>query len=228
MKMLIISDIHGNLPALQAVLKSAGKVDKVICLGDMAGYFPYVNEVIEIISSMNNLICVMGNHDYVLVNSSETTGSRSADAALVMQRRTASDSTMRFIMNLPKTVTSEIDGSQVFLFHGTPADPLAGKEPFWEDSSLRHGIYFFGHSHKQFFKKESSRGFMAVNPGSCGFPRDGDPKASYVLLDSADWKPEFYRIEYPIDIVLRQCAVVGLPEIFPKSLKAGRWLSNQN
>ena len=57
MKMLIISDIHGNLPALQAVLKSAGKVDKVICLGDMAGYFPYVNEVIEIISSKQPDLC---------------------------------------------------------------------------------------------------------------------------------------------------------------------------
>lgn len=225
MKILLMTDIHGNLPALKKILATAGVNDKVVCLGDLAGYYPFVNEVIEIVSSLDHLICIKGNHDHVLINETLSTNSYSADLAIDFQRSIISEKNKNFLEALPETLKINVEGQTLFIFHGTPNDPLNGREPFWEKKRLHPGIYLFGHEHKPFLKMDRDQKWMVINPGSCGFPRDGDPRASFAILNTVDYQVNFYRVEYPIEIVVEKCKEVGLPERFWKSLKAGRWLS---
>ncbi len=224
MKVLLISDIHGNLPALDAILNQTRHLDKTICLGDLAGYYPYVNEVIEIISSLKNCICVMGNHDYVLLNNNVSTGSKSADMAIAMQRKIITSENKNYLMNLPEMKECVIDGCKYYIFHGSPGDPLNGRGPFWDDVLLAEGIYFFGHSHIPFFRNNSEQGWRVINPGSCGLPRDGDSRASYAILDTVDRRVDFHRVEYSISTVAEQCRSFGLPKSFWKSLEVGYWV----
>jgi len=226
MRILIIADIHGNLPALKAVLSEAKTLDKVICLGDLAGYFPYINEVIETIASLDNLICIKGNHDHVLVNENLSTGSFSADQALSLQRNIISEVNKKYLTNLPETLEIVIDGRRFFLYHGSPKDPLDGRDIFWENSSLEQGVYLFGHTHKPFFQENSDRGWMVINPGSCGLPRDGDYRASYAIFETENGKTVFHRTAYLINIIIEKCSDVGLPKKFWKSLEAGEWISD--
>ena len=228
MKLLIISDIHGNLPALGAVMKAMSKVDKIICLGDIVGYFPYTNEVIEAISSFDNLICVLGNHDHALLSDSASTGSKSADMAIALYRKDITRKNKRFLMELPQSVECVLDGLNMFIFHGSPANPINGREPFWENDYLGTGIYFFGHSHKPFYMRNSVKKRIVVNPGSCGFPRDGDPRPSYALVDTAVPKVDYYRVEYCMETVVERCKEYGLPGSFWKSLVAGAWVSSKD
>lgn len=227
MRILLIADVHANLPALEAVLSEAKTIDKIICLGDLSGYLPYVNEVIESISSLNNLVCIKGNHDYVLINEDESTGSMSADYAISLQRKIIKDKNKTYLEGLPEHSEIIIDGQRYFLFHGSPSEPLNGREKFLEKNNLPAGIYFFGHTHKSVFKENSNNGWMAINPGSCGFPRDGDNRASYAVFDSTNKKVFFNRVIYSISTVIEQCKNTGFPEKIWRSLEAGKWISDK-
>ena len=228
MKILLIADIHGNLPAMQAVIAETRAVDKILCLGDIAGYFPFLNEVIETLSSMNNIICIKGNHDHVLLNENLSTGSFSADIAISMQKADITDINKRFLTNLPETVETIIDGRKFLLLHGSLKDPLNGRDSFWENEVLREGIYLFGHSHKPFFCESHVQEWMVINPGSCGLPRDGDSRASFAIFDTVKWKVSFHKVVYSINEVAKRCREVGLPENFWKSLESGEWVMATN
>lgn len=226
MKILLISDIHGNLVALREILRVTGKYDRVICLGDLAGYLPFVNEVIELVSSFDHLVCIKGNHDEVLLNETLSTKSYNADLAIHYQRTVITDSNKNYLSELPEKLKMDMDGRAFFIFHGAPHDPLNGREPFWEKEQLSSGIYLFGHSHKPFIRTDREQDWMVINPGSVGFSRDGDARASFAILNTSSWQVDFYRVEYPIEIVVEKCQEVGLPDRLWKSLKAGGWLSN--
>ena len=226
MKILVISDIHGNLPALEAVLNSAPKVDRTICLGDLAGYYPFINEVIETVSSLNDCSCLKGNHDYVLVTDNQSTGSKSADMAIEIQRKLITDANKEFLSQLPESLEDVVESRCLRMFHGTPKDPLNGRKNFWEDELLQEGIYFFGHSHKPVFEQNSDIGWMVVNPVGCGLSRDGKPGASYAIVDTINWRVDFCRADYPFDFIAQKCREVGLPDKFSKSLEVGYWVSD--
>lgn len=225
MKILLIADIHGNIHALKAIFSKAGAVEKVICLGDLVGYFPYVNEVVETIASIDNLICVKGNHDHVLINENLSTGSYSADMALSMQRSIINETNRQFLSNLPETLEVTLEDLQFFLFHGSPKDPLNGRDNFWDNEVLRRYIYLFGHSHKALFREDNINGWMVINPSSCGLPRDGDPRASYAIFDTEKKQVFFNRVAYSIKPLVQKCRDMGLPDRFWKSLEAGKWVS---
>ncbi len=225
MRILLLSDIHGNLPALEAVLDDAGSVDHVICLGDFVGYFPFINEVIEIIVSCESHMCVMGNHDYSLLNEAVRTGSRSADMIIDRQREVIKSTNKDFLRHLPEFHRSAIDDFTCCLFHGTPRDPLNGRDAFWDGITLEQGIYLFGHSHIPFLKKDPASGWTVTNPGSCGFPRDGDPRSSYAIVDTRNRDVSFHRVEYSVERTINQCKIMGYPDHLMMSIKAGRWVS---
>lgn len=224
MKILILSDIHANFPALRSVLDDAGPFNQLICLGDIVGYYPYVNEVIEMLRAVEPKLCIRGNHDDALVRGIST-NSRSADLAIQKQRQVITSENLKFLEALPVTIRTNIDGRDFFLFHGTPSDPLNGRDPFFQTTALPEGVHCCGHTHIPMHHKSSCAPFFdVINPGSCGFPRDRNPSASYAILDTSSWKVNHCRVDYPIEVVLRECEAFGLPPVFANSLKAGCWM----
>jgi len=242
-KVLVISDVHANLTALEAVLADAGKVDEVWCLGDIAGYGPDPNECIERIQALPNLTCMMGNHDYGAIgNMALETFNVDAKKALLWQRDILTDSSKKFLFTLSKE--PRVCGS-VTLVHGSPRDPiweyvmntlvarinLAYFETLW---------CFLGHSHFQaVFQYHAETDDVSIevprpaeryelkerallNPGSVGQPRDRDPRAAYAIFLPMEkaWEPR--RVEYDIKSVQKRILDVGLPPRHAERL-AGGW-----
>jgi predicted phosphodiesterase len=233
MRVLVISDVHANYTALEAVLGDAGKVDETWCLGDLVGYGPDPNVTVEMIAEIPNLTCMMGNHDVAIIGKMPfETFNGDARRSLLYHEKVISATNMDFL----RTLTSEKKVvSGVTLAHGSPRDPL------WEYilNSLTARINFdhfetqlcfVGHSHIQcMFEvieksdrvnirqtvpdqtlKLNSR--LILNPGSVGQPRDRDPRAAYAIYDTGEntWTPR--RVAYDVASVQKRIREAKLPE----------------
>lgn len=233
MRILVMSDIHANYTALEAVLKDAGAVDETWCLGDLVGYGPDPNAVVEEIREIKNLTCLMGNHDVgVIGKMSLDTFNGEAKRSLIYHEQVLSASNMDFIKSLPSNVKVRGEASIV---HGSPRDPV------WEyilnamTASLNFDYFdtpwcFVGHTHlpSMFIRDEEQtrilvsptqpdtivqlRPKMILNPGSVGQPRDRDPRASYAIYDTEarTWTPK--RVTYNIPEVQERIRAAKLPE----------------
>lgn len=242
-KVLVISDIHANLTALEAVLADAGKVNEVWCLGDIAGYGPDPNECIERIQALPKLTCMMGNHDYgVNGNMALETFNLDAKKALLWQREILTEASKNFLQTLSQEARTS---GNVTLVHGSPRDPI------WEyvmnTMVARINLAYFetlwcfvGHSHFQAVfqyhseidevtievPKAAERYAMKeraiLNPGSVGQPRDRDPRAAYAFFYPKEkaWEPR--RVEYDIASVQKRILDAGLPPRHAERL-AGGW-----
>jgi predicted phosphodiesterase len=242
-RVLVISDVHANAIALEAVLIDAGKVDETWCLGDVVGYGPQPNECIERISSLPNLTCMMGNHDFGAIGESALeTFNSDAKKALLWQRNFLSQESRSFLKSLPDELVVR---GEVSLAHGSPRDPI------WEyvmnTLIARLNLSFFdtpwcfiGHSHFQaVFQFDSKIDDISIivphpaeqyelkdrailNPGSVGQPRDRDPRAAYAIYcpEEHTWEPR--RVEYDIPAVQRMIFDAGLPSRHAERL-AGGW-----
>jgi diadenosine tetraphosphatase ApaH/serine/threonine PP2A family protein phosphatase len=242
-KVLVISDVHANIIALEAVLADAGKVDQVWCLGDIAGYGPNPNECIERIQALPELTCMMGNHDYAAIGDMALEVFNSdAKKALLWQRDRLTDGNKAFLRTLfqePKVCES------VTLVHGSPRDPIW--EYIMNTLVARINLDYFqthwclvGHSHFQaVFQYHTETDEMSIqvpgpteryelkerailNPGSVGQPRDRDPRAAYAIIDpiTGIWEP--HRVEYDIKTVQKRILDAGLPPRHAERL-AGGW-----
>jgi len=241
MRILVVSDIHGNYPALEAVLASSITVDAVWCLGDLVGYGPFPNECIERVSTLPNLTCLMGNHDAAVVNSQDIDRlNEEASHIIYWTKREISRENQEFLSHLPETVTT----IWATLAHGSP------RSPTWEYvidqmTALVNFAYFdtqlalVGHSHlplafvvnpdgEKITRTLLQPGTILniesraiLNPGSVGQPRDHDPRASYGILDPEAKTWEIHRVAY--DIKKTQAAVkkAGLPNKLCKRLAEG-------
>ncbi|MBL8061476.1 MAG: metallophosphoesterase family protein [Anaerolineales bacterium] len=242
MRILVMSDIHANYTALEAVLKDAGEVNETWCLGDLVGYGPDPNAAVEEIREIKNLTCLMGNHDVAVIGRmSLETFNGDARRSLMHHEKVMSASNMDFIRSLP--AKSKVRG-EATIAHGSPRDPL------WEYilNSLTARLNFdhfdtpwcfVGHSHIQsvFIKDESSDKVtveqtkpdvtiqlhpkLILNPGSVGQPRDRDPRAAYAIYDSEarTWTPK--RVMYNIAEVQDRIRAAGLPEKHAARLAEG-------
>jgi protein phosphatase len=202
MKLLIVSDIHANLEALQAVL--AEPHDALWVLGDLVNYGPNPSEVVELVRAHASLV-VQGNHDYAIGSGSDP---RCSDAfremARAMQEYTEPllDADQRaFLRNLPRTAARTIDGYRFFLCHATPTEPLfqyCRAEPAqWapEIEGIQADIVLTGHTHLPFtLNLEKLR---IVNPGSVGQPKHGAPMACYALWENGRLSLQSRR--YPVE-----------------------------
>ena len=122
MRALVISDIHANLTALEAVLADAGTIDEIWCLGDVIGYGPDPNEVVERLRSLPNLSCMLGNHDVaVLGQMNLAVFNNDARKSLLWQQKTVSPANLEYLRSLPKD--TQVIGD-VSLAHGSPRDPV--------------------------------------------------------------------------------------------------------
>ncbi len=218
----VIADIHGNLPALKSVLEYMGDVDLIICAGDLVGYNPYPNEVIQEIK-MRKIKCIRGNHDRAVIYNRYDDFNPYAEFAARWTRKNLTGANMNFLISLEDSMIIEYQNWCIAVHHGAPFD-----EDFYifpEDVSedlLKYDnadILILGHTHVPFIKKYEER--VIINPGSVGQPRDGDPRASYALIDLENKLYEIKRVDYDIDLVYREIKKNNLPFILGERLYYG-------
>lgn len=243
MKYAILSDIHANLEALQAVLDAIKKlhVDKIICLGDLVGYNPNPVECIDLIR-MENAESVLGNHDEIACELDEPWNFNSlALKAVLWTRSKLGESEKAFLRNLPRKKYME---DSFLLIHGSVfstdeyifTKDLAMENMMWmKKEGIR--LAFFGHTHMRIafiyedgeFQislreeiKLSPTGIYLINPGSVGQPRDLDPRASFLVYDHDEQVIRFHRVEYDIDRCYEKIIKEGLDRRLGLRLYEGR------
>jgi len=231
MQILVISDIHANFTALQAVLEDAGPVDETWCLGDLVGYGPDPNECIDLLKSRENTLCLLGNHDAAAIGMINLeTFNREARIAAEWTRREISEPNQNFLRGLEKILVNH----SVTLAHGSPRNPVWEYmlDTFTAGQNFEHfdtPFSFVGHTHIPvvFYapngKSEVEFQFInapvelsplrraIINPGSVGQPRDHDPRAAYAIFNPETniWEP--HRIEYDIYSVQKRIQDAKLP-----------------
>ncbi len=242
MRVLIVSDIHANYNAFEAVLKDAGTVDAVWCLGDVVGYGPDPNACVELLSEQPNLVCVPGNHD-VAVMGKMAAESFNGDAQLSLdwQKRVISATSLDFLRELPATA---VPHEKVTLAHGSPRDPvweyvLNTTTAFVNFSKFDTDFCFVGHTHVPsifHYTEDNKRvklhlpiagtpielnGRAILNPGSVGQPRDRDPRSAYAIFDPETSTWTSHRVEYDWKPVQERILESRLPERHALRLSEG-------
>ena len=237
-RIALLSDIHGNLPALEAVLEDARRngAEEVWNLGDFLGYAPFPNEVVEMLCGVD-ATNVIGNYDQKVLAFRQKQGRWKRTkmpekyAAFQWNDEHLSGRTRAFLESLPEQVRLDIGGMTVLLVHGSPADieePLGAETPERRLAELAAlataDVVVCGHSHEAFVRREDRTWF--VNPGSAGRPEGGDWRASYALLEFAGDKLKVghRRVAYDIDRVARAVHAAGLPEGFVDVFRKARSL----
>lgn len=221
MKILVISDLHANLPALEAVTQE--RFDRLICLGDLVGYGPAPNEVINFVRE-HAFVAIRGNHDNALALNVDChcspTNKALAEATLAYHRTVLESENLDWLRTLPTSAQFKLDGYRFAAVHATPRDQLYGYEiiPDLPDDQLRGEIegvkadfILLGHTHFPMVRGIGSR--VVVNPGSVGQPRDGSPEASYAIIE--DGIVELKRCAY--DLRRTVAALRNLP-LSPESI----------
>ncbi len=206
----IISDIHSNLPALRNVLREISGMEAVCC-GDLVGYNPFPNEVVEIIKK-NRIVSILGNHDHAVITGDTSWFNPIAAEAIEWTRNKISSDNLAFLKTLPRIYENDF-----FMVHGSPRNEL--EEYVYEDYPLEILKSFFtytkrnsmilGHTHVPFAKKIDGK--LLFNPGSVGQPRDGDARAAYAIFDIDTMSVALERAEYDIDEVANAIEKNGLP-----------------
>ena len=242
MRVAVISDIHANLHALEAVLAEVEgeRPDAVWCLGDLVGYGPRPNDCCALVRKRANL-CLMGNHDLVALGRLGTDDfNEEAAAAARWTRQELDDDSRSYLESLAPSGSAE----HAQLFHASARDPV------WEyvltdEAALATlllttaPLVLVGHSHVALAVElagdrvtgglapaatriELSENRRLLNPGSVGQPRDGDPRAAWLLLDFAERFASFRRVAYPIERTQGEMRAVGLPELLASRLAKGQ------
>lgn len=198
----IISDIHGNYPALKSVLNKIEElgIKDIICLGDIVGYYCQINECIDELRS-RNIHTLLGNHDYYMI-SGTCCNSRTVRMCIDYQKTIIRRDNYEWL----NTLTPAFDNDRISFRHGGWDDALEERIEvfdFSKVSSYYQMFYFSGHTHKQSIQTDDSSKKVFCNPGSVGQPRDNDPRAAFVVL-LPDGKIETYRIKYDIDAIVNK------------------------
>jgi len=224
MKILIVSDIHGNWAALQAVLYAEPNIDATVCLGDLVNYGPEPRECVGWAKEFpSSGILVKGNHDHAVGMDTDPHCSffftKLAAATQRFTEQLLTPESKNFLADLNPSAYFLLGGASCFACHATPKDRLYGFLPpdavpaLWEQEvelARNPDFLFCGHTHLP-MKKEINR-TLVVNPGSVGLPSDGDPRAAYAVWE--DGQVTLRRVTYDIEETIRAFAGLGLtPEI---------------
>ncbi len=241
MRIAVLSDVHSNLHALQAVLAEvdAGEFDELWCLGDVVGYGPRPNECADLLRERAT-VCLAGNHDLVVLGKIPMVAF--ADDAGIAARwtQTVLDAAARAFLETLEPLTTR-PGAQ--LFHGSPRDPV------WDyvlsEDAARHTfaattepLVLVGHSHVALELSSDGLGLHGgkadaglrldlsgprrlLNPGSVGQPRDGDPRAAWLEIDNTAGWATFRRTAYPVELTQSEMHERDLPKILAERLEHG-------
>lgn len=245
MRLLIFSDIHGNLEALQSVLKDAAKrnVHRSICLGDLVGYGPYPNECAELVQSLNNCRCIAGNHDVAALWETSPYGmSKAAKEAILWTMDQLSSVNKAYLSSLP----DQLDLGEMTFVHANPYNPkgwryvMDRKYALRSFAATRSRFVFIGHSHRPLII--SKKHWLAltieaiagdtestvndsrrriINCGSVGQPRDDDPRACYLIYDTRKQTIHFHRVEYDVRKTVQAIQDANLPPVLGRRIVKG-------
>jgi predicted phosphodiesterase len=248
LRYLILSDIHSNLEALEAVLRATAsqKCDGVIVLGDLVGYGADPNAVVDRIRGLKPVAVVRGNHDKVaagLENAEDF--NPMAKAAALWTQTALSDQTLEYLRAMP--VGPLLVDDVVEICHGSPIDEdlyvVADLDAVRSLAASRRQLCLFGHTHvalrasidgrkaldietpqgnPEFETAILSGAKYLINPGSVGQPRDGDSRAAYAIADVDGQMVTLYRVAYPIEVAQGKILAVGLPPMLAYRLGMGR------
>jgi predicted phosphodiesterase len=246
LRLAILSDIHGNLPAFEAVLSDVDAIspDEVWCLGDVVGYGAEPNECTEL-TSQRSTVCLAGNHDLAVLDAIDISSFSPAAAEAAQWTRARLDESSRdFLARLHAADESR----EVALYHASPRDHV-WEYVLWPEQAgeciqrQAKRIALIGHSHIALCfraaddgdvdategaqvsagtKLDVSEGRWLLNPGSVGQPRDGDPRAAWLELDTDAWTATYHRVDYEIERAAESIAAAGLPEHLGKRLFVGQ------
>jgi len=243
MKYAIISDIHGNLEALSAVLKDIRRrrADRIFCLGDIVGYYPNPRQCIELIGAHASR-CVAGNHDYAAIEKTDTSCfTYFAFSAMEWTKQNLTEADKDFLRALPLTHEEE----DMFLVHSSPCDPERFSYVFPDNeysvieafSHLTRHVNFIGHTHwpsimyqegdRVILHSEATVGveedcLYLVNVGSVGQPRDFDSKSCYAMYDTDKKVISLHRVSYNYRITQKKIRENGLHAFLAERLEKGR------
>lgn len=247
MRYLVLSDLHANLHALEAVLAAAPATayDRVVILGDLVGYGAHPNEVVERVRALDPLAVIRGNHDKVAcgIESPDEFNAIARQAVMWTHRRLAA-ANQEYLRSLevgPRPV-----GDRFEICHGSPADEdeyiFDGADAAIAFEALTCPVCLFGHTHLAvaFVRGRHRREarlpdegdvtvvtfepdcLYLINPGAVGQPRDGDPRAAFAILDDEAGEIELRRVVYPIDAAQQAIREAGLPPVLASRLAVGR------
>ena len=235
MRLAVFSDIHGNLPALEAVLADirGQQFDAVYCLGDLVGYGPFPNEVTERVR-LEQIPTIMGNYDDGVGFERDDCGcayreadeKRRGEQSLAWTKAHVTADHKAFLRTLAHELRFEADGRRVLLVHGSPRKlneylfedrPLSSFQRLAASSNAE--IIVFGHTHKPYTKLVDD--VLFVNVGSVGKPKDGDWRACYAILDAQKPGAAFVRVEYDLARVTNEIRASALPPEFASDLEHG-------
>ena len=239
----MVSDIHGNRQAFEAVLAAieASECEEMWCLGDLVGYGADPEPCVEL-AQQHAAVCLAGNHDLGVIGVLDLDQfSRGAALAAHWTREQIGERTRSYLESLQPSRLDEVVG----LYHASPRDPV------WEYvlSTLQaelcldeqtHPVSLIGHSHValSFVRQpgapatgttrgdgtelDLSTGEWLINPGSVGQPRDGDPRAAWLELDTGEWRARYHRVEYDIDGAAAAIRAARLPDSLAERLAFGQ------
>ena len=246
MRIAVISDIHANLPALEAVLAKIDRdpPDELWCLGDLVGYGAQPNECTRITRERADL-CLAGNHDLAALDALDISSfSPAAAEAAIWTRGQLEEETRAFLAGLKATDESR----DVAVYHASPRDPV-WEYVLWPEQAgeciarQASRVAMVGHSHVALsFRADDGgdvdatqgaqvpdgttldlkEGGWLLNPGSVGQPRDGDSRAAWLVLDTEAWTATYARVEYPVDEAAESIIKAGLPEHLGRRLAVGQ------
>jgi diadenosine tetraphosphatase ApaH/serine/threonine PP2A family protein phosphatase len=243
MRIALLSDVHGNMPAFEAVMDDVrgAEPEEVWCLGDLVGYGAEPDGCVELARETCD-VCLAGNHDLVVTGEIDIADfSASAAAAARWTQENISEDSLSFLRGLDPAA----DQKEPALYHASPRDPI------WEYvlstwqavecmDAMEPRVGAIGHSHVALYfhrdgssdavgavapggtELDLSTGQWLINPGGVGQPRDGDPRAAWLLLDTEAWTATWRRVEYPIDEAAGAIERAGLPDVLAERLYSGQ------
>jgi diadenosine tetraphosphatase ApaH/serine/threonine PP2A family protein phosphatase len=243
MRVAAITDVHANLPALEAVLAAvdAAGIEQTWCLGDVLGYGVEPDACAELVRERCD-VCLAGNHDMAVLGELDVASfSEAAADAVAWTRDNVAEATLEFLRELQPSGEREGLG----LFHASPRDPvweyvLSSEQADAGMDAQSNRVGLIGHSHVAlFFNRpedgetrgaqasdgallDLSRGSWLVNPGSVGQPRDGDPRAAWLEIDTAAETACFHRVPYDVASAAEPILAAGLPARLGERLYTGQ------
>ncbi len=248
MRYLVLSDIHSNLEALEAVLRAsdAQRYDAVLVLGDLVGYGADPNAVVDCVRGLNPAAIVRGNHDKVAAALDDAEDfNPMAKSAAHWTRESLTPQTFEYLRALP--AGPQIVGDMIEICHGSPLDEdlyvVADIDAARSISVARKPICLFGHTHVAISARMDIQRWLfidapqghpefptaiqadskyLINPGSVGQPRDGDSRAAYAIADLGEKVVTLYRVAYPIEVAQKKILDAGLPPMLAYRLGMGR------